>query len=193
LHWHRNTFTVNNGSASLSADLIDGTARKLCLAVDTNNTITIEEGTPTIAVAAPAGAATAKAFAGASGSLAKLEYNGYTASFNFMNASADAASGYTSYFRIANTSGITGDVRVTVTKDDGTSASGTAVSALGGGKTVLLSARDIENATGVTLGSGQKARVRFFGLFPSGNGMAFMMNPGGVLTNMSNDSRANGQ
>lgn len=185
------TFTVTDGTAALSADLIDGTTRKLCLAVDTNNAISIEEGTPSLAVAAAA-ELNAKAFAGVTGTLAKLEYNGYTANFNFMNAAVDAASNYASYFRIANTSGIAGDLRVSVTKDDGSSKSETLVQALGAGKTVLIDAGMIEAKTGA-LSTGEKGRVKFFGLFPSGNGMAFMMNPGGVLTNMSSDSRSNGQ
>jgi|GEM_PF-7047264 len=188
------TFTVTDGTAALSADLIDKTKTfKLCLAVDPSNAITIEEGTPSLAVAAAAEPSTnAKAFAGVTGTLAKLEYNGYTANFNFMNAAVDAASNYASYFRIANTSGITGDLRVSVTKDDGSSKSETLVQALGAGKTVLIDAGMIEAKTGA-LSTGEKGSVKFFGLFPSGNGMAFMMNPGGVLTNMSSDSRANGQ
>ena len=153
--------------------------------VPVGNTVAMDTVTPQAQVTFTSPAGNTMTLPAAAGNLFALTKNGWSQSFYFINPSADESQNYRSYLRVSNTSQMDGAVNVTMTLDNGTVGSGQLAAKLSAGKSQLFTATNLETAAGVAIPTTTKARITVNGVFSSGAGMAFMLNPQGILTNMS--------
>lgn len=131
-------------------------------------------------------------FTSGTGSLASMAYNGPVVLVDSFNPATNAS--IVSFLRITNTSGTTGRVTIKPTCDDGTSPGTAVISALEGGKSVLVEAAHIENGGGaVNLGAGKcaagKSRLQVVGEIGGMNVQNFMRHNTsiGVINNNVNN------
>jgi hypothetical protein len=119
----------------------------------------------------------------AAATLGSISYNGGVWDKNYVVGSVSG--GYTNYIRVTNPDATARRLIVVVTKDDGTTTSGTLDAGLAAGNAKLYTVADINAATGSTLTSAtDRARVTI--LSPSTTMMVdnLMFNPNGTVVPM---------
>ena len=103
-------------------------------------------------------------------SVGTLAYNGVASTINYVTG----GSAYQYFLRVTNPNSGTGQVFAVVTKEDGTTFSGSITTNLGANANALYSVSDLNAATGANLGAADRARVQLLlGANMTGTGILF--------------------
>lgn len=164
------------GSTATIAGLAPNTVYGVCF-INTGANLMSSSANMTVTATQDSSSKTAAANLGA------ISYNGSAATLNYVVGSVSG--GYTNYIRVTNPDATARRLMVVVTKDDGTTTSGTLDTGLAAGNNKLYTVADINAATGSTLTSAtDRARVTI--LSPSGTTTVdnLMFNPNGTVVIM---------
>ncbi len=114
--------------------------------------------------------------------LGPISYNGTALTFGYVTS---AASGYNNYIRISNPSSSAARLIVTVTRDDGTTASGVLNTAQGANTAQLYTPAQINAAVGTNIINAATDRAQVIVLSPAAiTGSNLMFNPDGTVDKM---------
>lgn len=165
-----------SGSTATIAGLTPNTAYGVCL-INTGANLMRASANMTVVATQDSSSKTAPTTLGA------ISYNGGAVTLNYLVGSVSG--GYTNYIRVTNPDATARRLIVVVTKDDGTTTSGTLDTGLAAGNNKLYTVADVNTATGANL-TAATDRARITILSPSFAVTAnnLMFNPNGTVVTM---------
>jgi len=166
--------TISGNTATFTA--IPSTAQAFNTCIENSGSTVLQAGSYT--VAAVSSLSTQSILGSTNTTVGTLAYNGTASTINYVTG----GSAYQYFLRVTNPNSGAGQVFVVVTKDDGTSFSGSITTNLGANTNALYSIATVNAATGANLGAADRARIQL--LLSSGmTGMGILFNTStGVVT-----------
>ncbi len=167
--------TISGNTATFTA--IPSTALTYNTCIENSGSTVLQPGSFT--VAAVSTLSTSSIVFTTNTTVGTLAYNGTASTINYVTG----GSAYQYFLRVTNPNSGTGQVFVVVTKDDGTSFSGSITTNLGANTNALYSIATVNAATGANLGAADRARVQLLlssGM--TGTGILFNTSTGVVTT-----------
>ncbi len=166
--------TISGNTATFTA--IPSAAAVFNTCIENSGSTVLQAGSYT--VAAVSSLSTQSILGSTNTTVGTLAYNGSAQTVNYVTG----GSAYQYFLRVTNPNSGTGQVFVVVTKEDGTSFSGSITTNLGANANALYSISDVNTATGANLGAADRARVQL--LLSSGmTGTGILFNTAtGVVT-----------
>jgi hypothetical protein len=166
--------TISGNTATFTA--IPTTPATFNTCIENSGSTVLQAGSYT--VAAVSTLSTQSILGSTNTTVGTLAYNGTASTINYVTG----GSAYQYFLRVTNPNSGTGQVFVVVTKDDGTSFSGSITTNLGANANALYSIATVNAATGANLGASDRARIQL--LLSSGmTGTGILFNTAtGVVT-----------